>query len=149
MNANVLHASGYCWNGTTYLMAYLKSTDGGQHWAYKTLTSGYGFGYAVAVEASNTQNIYVGGSVQDGTAYYGKLFKSTNGGMDFTEIGTSMTSMSGYIYDLATDPQVSGRVYAGAGAGAYRSTDGGNTWTRNTGYVPTPLQFAFVPGAAN
>ncbi|MCX7995451.1 MAG: hypothetical protein N3A65_06755, partial [candidate division WOR-3 bacterium] len=72
-NSSVIYTGGYVYNGTTYVMAVSKSTDGGTTWERDTLTSDYCMCYAIAIDRNNSNIVYVGG-------YNNYLFKTTNGG---------------------------------------------------------------------
>jgi len=145
-NPSILHAAGYRYDQALQmpLLAHLKSTNGGADWTTKELTTTYGYPYAVVVDPANTQVVYVCGHVESGGNYYGKVFKSSNGGTDFVDKTGVIT---GYVYDLAHDPVTAGKLYAVSGSGIYRTTDGGSTWTRNTGYVPSPERIAICPSS--
>ncbi|KAA0249148.1 MAG: choice-of-anchor A family protein, partial [Chlorobiota bacterium] len=54
----------------------------------------------------------------------GGIYRSTNGGTDWTLINSNMLSV--YIWNLITAP--GGKIYAGTERGIYASTDNGNTW---------------------
>src|SRR5947209_3234014 len=47
---------------------------------------------------------------------------------------TNIGPDGGFVYSLAVDPQNSGTVYAGTGAGIFKSQDGGASW-RNSGLM--------------
>jgi len=146
VNPNILHIAAQCWTDSIPLMAYLRSTDGGATWSYKTLTSFYATGRAVAVDPANPQNIYVGGySIQSYYAYP-LVMKSTNGGAEFSDC---TSSISGTVTDLAFHPAASGKLYAVSGAGIYWSTNGGTSWTKNSGYVSSPYEIRFHPQTVN
>lgn len=134
---SVVHCAGYFWDNvlSTPRCFHAKSTNGGTSWSVKTLTTDYGWGYAVCLDPTNPQTVYVGGMALVGTSYPGKVFKSTNGGTDFVD-ATGM--ISGYVYDLAHDPGAAGRLYAATGSGVYRTTDGGGSWTRHSGTLTAP-----------
>ena len=128
----VFHITGYYYDnglGTTRF-GYAKTTDEGLSWSSTILTAGYGYGYGVCVDPTNAQTVYVGGLEQSGQYYYGRVFKSTNGGADFADVSAGI---GGYVYDLAHDPVTAGRLYAVTYAGVYRTSNGGGAWTRNSG----------------
>ncbi|MFH0991592.1 MAG: hypothetical protein V1799_16420 [bacterium] len=143
IKSNTIHASGYHYvSGTTYqsYVAYLNSTNAGASWTTNdillTLSYNEGYGRAIAVDSSDNQTILIGGYVYvlSGSLYngYGKLLRSTNSGVSFSDV---TPSGSGYFYDVAIDPKNSGKAYAASSGGVYRTTDKGLTWLRNNGFV--------------
>ncbi|MEZ4689015.1 MAG: hypothetical protein R3A12_02090 [Ignavibacteria bacterium] len=81
----------------------------------------------------NTDIIYAGAST-------GGVFKSTDGGLSFFSVFDDLAVLP--IGDIAVDPVNSNIVYAGtgeangghnnfAGAGIYKSTNGGQTWNQS------------------
>src|SRR6266540_1715949 len=79
------------------------------------------------------------------------LYRTTNGGATWQLVLAGSTATTGAI-DVAIDPATpsrvyaamwdhqrrpEGRIYGGTGSGIYRSTDGGTTWTRLGGGLPS------------
>ncbi len=63
------------------------------------------------------------GNLLAGT-YGGGIFRSTNGGVEWTQINSNMLSV--YVWSLISVP--GGKIYAGTESGIYATTDNGNTW---------------------
>jgi photosystem II stability/assembly factor-like uncharacterized protein len=126
-NPSTIHGAAYYWDSglQTNLLAYVKSTDGGTSWFAKKITADYGYPYAIAVDPTNAQIVYVCGYCYAGGSYVGKVYKSTNGGTDFVD---KTGVISGYTYDLAHDPVGPANCMQHP-VGAHRTTDGGDTWT--------------------
>ena len=63
----------------------------------------------------------------------GGVFKSTNGGGNWSAVNTGLTDT--YVHALAIDPVTPTTLYAGTeGGGVFKSTDGGGNWSAvNTG----------------
>jgi photosystem II stability/assembly factor-like uncharacterized protein len=93
---------------------------------------------AIAIAPSNPNVIYIGGGqpeprydVQSGRGVY----KSTDGGKSWTDLGLADTKYIGRIWVSPTNPNVVvvgavGHFFGPSDArGIYRSTDGGRTWT--------------------
>ncbi len=91
---------------------------------------------AIAVHPTDPEIVYVG-------AACGGIWKSTNGGQDWLDIGAGMEALS--FGSIAIDPVNPENVYAGTGEtmynfnsvtfdgrGMFKSTDGGDTWTHIT-----------------
>ena len=136
-NPSILHCAGYVYT-TISSGAYFKSTNGGTDWRAVTPTTGEGYFYAAGVDAFNSQLVFVGGYTYD-PSYAGRMFKSTDGGASFSEC---TGSVSGCVYHILCDPSVSGKLFVAADGGVYRSTDAGNTWSVNSGYIPSPRRLA-------
>ena len=121
-NSSVIYTGGYIYNGSTYVMAVSKSTDGGTTWERDTLTTAYSMCYALAVDRNNSNVVYAGG-------YNAYLFKTTNAGVNWF---ASNTGISGTVYDIKISPTNSNILYAGTSSGVFKSTNAGANWT-NTG----------------
>jgi hypothetical protein len=67
----------------------------------------------------------------------GGVFKSTNGGTNWSAVNTGLTNT--YVYALAIDPATPTTLYAGTwGGGVFKSTNGGTNWSAvNTGLTNT------------
>lgn len=102
----------------------------GQNW--ETISGGDG-GY-VAVNKDNTNILY--------SEFTGKsLQRSTNGGQSWVSIYGGVPENSGnyqFIHPFAMDPSNSQRLWYG-GATAFRSDDGGTTWTRASQFLASRI----------
>lgn len=119
-----------------YDMVFIKSTNSGSTWTTTTVlnTGGYCYGWCVAIDPSSPNTIYVGGSERISTTYYPRVYKSTDGGSNFTDVTWAATT-GYYTYSLAVHPTNSNIVYAGTYTdGIYRSTDNGGSWTKVSTY---------------
>jgi photosystem II stability/assembly factor-like uncharacterized protein len=127
-----------------------KTSDGGVTWtpvfdAQPSLAIG-----SIAVDPSDPQTIFVGTGEANwtGDAYFGAgIFRSTDGGATWSQVGTPGQFDGCYIADMAVVPGAAGTVLAavqstgylesptspcvdnGAGSGIWRSIDDGATWT--------------------
>jgi photosystem II stability/assembly factor-like uncharacterized protein len=121
-----------------------RSADGGQTWEHLGLETSGAFG-RIAVHPTNPDVIYAAASgnlfVPGGER---GLYRSTDGGDTWERILEGANATTGAA-DLSIDPAnpdnilvtmwdhhrtPDARIYAGEGSGLYRSTDGGETWTR-------------------
>lgn len=120
----------------TYQGGVYKSTDQGKTWLNvggdiqpKAIT------YAIEVDPGDEDRVYLasrGNSNYGQAPWSGILYKSTNGGLDWTP---SLSNVGGeeqqdWAYDLAIHPLQTNVIYAATHEhGAYRSTDFGNSWS--------------------
>lgn len=123
-------------------MGLLKSTDGGQTWqnANGSGENALRVTNVTAIAFHPTQNnvILAGGQIfcDEGAAYYGGLFRSTDGGATWTRV------LSRAVNDLIADPENPGVFYTTMGRwrhaedGVYKSVDGGETWNRLENTIP-------------
>jgi photosystem II stability/assembly factor-like uncharacterized protein len=115
-----------------------KTDDAGRTWNSLFDKGGSSAIGAIAIAPSNPDVIYIGGGqpeprydVQSGRAVY----KSTDGGKTWTDLGLSDTKYVGRIWVSPTDPNLVvvaavGHFFGPSDArGIYRSTDGGRTWS--------------------
>src|SRR5882724_10749262 len=123
-----------------------KTTNGGTTWTPLTDRQASTAIGSIALDPSNSSTIYVGTGEENfsGDSYYGAgIFKSTNGGSTWTQSCGPFcgpVAKDGYygggarIGGLAVHP-TNGQILLAAVAllsqdGVYRSTTGGNSWTR-------------------
>jgi photosystem II stability/assembly factor-like uncharacterized protein len=125
--AATVMATCYQYVGSYYHAGFLKSTNSGGSWTILTLSADTSFGFGLAVDPSNPNNIYVCGYRQNAGTSCPVLYKSTDGGSVFAPI----TNLPGgaYCHSVAVHQTNSNYVYAGTNAGIYRSTDAGAAWT--------------------
>ena len=104
-----------------------KSADGGTNWtpANAGIKQGYGV-VSMAFDPRTPANVYAATSPYEcGSRETIGIFKSTDGGLDWSDVGAGIGCLSA----IAVDPQNPGTVYAGTQYnGVVRSTDGGATW---------------------
>ncbi len=94
---------------------------------------------AVAVDPNNPDHVWVGTGEQNSrnsTSFGGGVFKSTDGGQTWENVGLEKTM---HISQIIIDPRNANTVYVGAlgqlwgfnqERGVYKTTDGGKTWTQ-------------------
>ena len=99
-----------------------RTTDGGQHWSRSNIPSIWTAG--VAVDPVNPDRVFVAGDRS--------LHRSRDGGQTWdVATGNVHGIFCGTVSDVAIDPDDPQRVYLGVHrSGVWRSTDGGDHWTR-------------------
>jgi uncharacterized repeat protein (TIGR01451 family) len=116
----------------------LRTTNGGGTWTQIGVADLTGENiWGVAPRGNTIVAASTGGTNSPSAAGQGGIFRSTDGGTSFTRLsgnGTSGLPNVG-VYDLASDPSNSARLYAGTQSGIFRSTDTGATWTNVTNQV--------------
>ncbi len=123
------------------------SNDFGSTWTKITsgiyIPSGYtaGNGARIAVSPADSNRVYFAFVAKNGT-----IFKSTDGGLNFTNVKdtimpnltsydntTTSTSQGNYNFAIGTDPVNPNILYLSA-HNQWKSTDGGATWTQLTNW---------------
>jgi photosystem II stability/assembly factor-like uncharacterized protein len=115
-----------------------KTTDGGASWTPLTDMIANLAVVSLALDPSNPNIIYAGtgefsgsGEKDLGTGVRGAgIFKTTDGGMNWTHLANTNSSNFYYVNKLVVSPNTGQRVYAATGTGVWRSTDGGTNWTK-------------------
>jgi photosystem II stability/assembly factor-like uncharacterized protein len=136
-----------------------KSTDGGAHWTHLGLRDGQQIG-KIAVDPRDANRLYVAvmGHPYGPNAERG-VYRSLDGGATFERV--LFTDENAGAFDVTIDPSDARTLYASlwsarqppwettaggsferipSGSGLYKSTDGGTTWTRLEGGLPTQAQ---------
>lgn len=120
-------------SGNKYIVALHKSTNGGTSWETYKACNNEGVANAVAVNPDNDKTIYLGGYQKKNNKYLGALFKSTNGGKKFKEIGKKQFSQRwNYIGNIAVDPFSPDTVYVCNDNQLFKSTNAGSSWKEIT-----------------
>lgn len=120
-NPNVIYASGEKYSDYIY-----KSTDGGQTWEKKYVTS-FVRSCPIASDPANPDIVYAGG---------GQLYRSTNGGEKWEKVDAGFNNYSAHVSSIVFNPENSQIIYCtkselGTGNdGVYKSADGGENWVR-------------------
>jgi photosystem II stability/assembly factor-like uncharacterized protein len=136
---------------STYGDGVYKSTDQGRTWTHAGLAPTRQIA-AVRVHPQNPDVVYVAaqGDRWKGTPDRG-VYRTRDGGANWTKVLAGANATSG-ANDLAMDPTNPRILYAafwdhqrepwyvrsgGSGSGLWKSTDGGDTWTRLTQGLPS------------
>jgi len=115
-----------------------KSTDRGQNWTQINNGLPYSEGnYSVAISSNYTTDgtVFVGLSGWP-TPVGAGIYKSTNGGQNWTQINNGLPSTAVHytgVSSIAISPNYAtdATVFAGTNYGIYKSTDGGQNWTQS------------------
>ncbi|HVT58410.1 MAG TPA: hypothetical protein VHR45_08415 [Thermoanaerobaculia bacterium] len=111
-----LGSGGYASSGGVYA-----SSDGGQSWQLRSTGLPLALGGAVlALDAHDPDTAYTG-------FYDGEVFKTFDAGGHWGRLVINVDP--GFLHALAVDPFRSQTVYLGSDRGAFKSADGGATWT--------------------
>jgi photosystem II stability/assembly factor-like uncharacterized protein len=141
-NPNVMYI-GTAWGGIW------RTQDGGNNWTPlfdHAPSLGIGEPAAIAIDPIDTSIIYAGTSNREGSQFSGAatqpgagLFKSTDGGASWIQLGSSYPSsapsnasifFNQSINVVIVDPANNQIVYLASNFGLFRSTDGGFNWTQ-------------------
>ncbi len=121
-----------------------KSTDEGASWIQhivKDNVNNDSLPHERAVVVFGKDSLYVGGSITDIDTTGGALFKSTDGGLTWTQVQPGLAIRSSVI-SIAISPNSpdSSLIIGTAVKGVYKSTNGGVNWTQiNGGGTLNPL----------
>ena len=123
-NPNVMYAAGV--TGGVW-----KTTNGGASWTpLADLIANIAVS-ALAFDPRNSNVIYAGTGEGITGAFRGAgIFKSSNGGATWTQLGSTGTADFYFVNDLVISPTNNQRIYAATTTGVWRSTDGGASWTK-------------------
>ncbi len=118
----------------------LKTADGGASWSViNTGLTNHLMVNSLAIDPADSRIVYAGtggagggggGATGSSDAVAGGIFKTTDGGVSWSEIHTGLTISQ--VSSLVIDPSNSQVLYAGFGSGGdgvLKTTDGGVSWT--------------------
>ncbi len=110
-----------------------KTTNGGASWTpVSDLIANLAVN-SMAMDPANPNILYAGtgeGYSNGGAVRGAGIFKTTDGGANWSRINSTNTTDFHYVNDLVVSPNNSNRIYAATRTGVWRTTDGGNTWTK-------------------
>jgi len=129
-------------------MAVCYSSDGGSNWERVELTSTRGYVYALAIHPNNPDIVLAGGYCHNGSSYVGKIFRTADGGVHWTDVSQGIDENYNYVYNLIFDSNSPNIVYAGSIKGIYKSVDGGTSWNNLNTEVRNVYGLAINPYAS-
>jgi photosystem II stability/assembly factor-like uncharacterized protein len=110
-----------------------KSTNGGGSWTtISALAQGFNC-HELEIAPSNNQYIYA--------SWDNKLFRTTDGGLNWNMISPGYTNRINYIDVHPTDPD---RVVLASSAGIYETTNGGSNWVDISNNLPNITYFCAI-----
>ncbi len=125
-------------------MCIRKSTDAGLTWdLLEEFGTDYGACNAIAVAPSQSTVVYAVGNAYG----EGRVYRSANAGADWQDVTGNLGTLAGDYWSPAAvlvHPDNANRVYVGAYAGVFLTTDGGATWSA-TGQIYSVSDLAFSP----
>lgn len=129
-------------NGNAFVTVLDPNQAGAAQLKYSSFigsTNSFSEGRGVAVDGSGKPYVLgltqaddfpvTGGVVQNTSGGGGGVFRSTDGGANWTLNGSTANGLlTDFVGSLAIDPAATLTVYAGTADGVFRTTDGGTTW---------------------
>ncbi|MCX6132553.1 MAG: T9SS type A sorting domain-containing protein [Ignavibacteriales bacterium] len=119
-----------------------RSTDGGKAWSFRRYPNsliGETIIYAVTVDPSDSNIVYVGGTLShgDGSAEP-VLLKTTNNGVTWSSL---LMFQGTTVYDVRCHPQTPSTIYVATDAVTFVSTDRGISWNpKVAGWLSRPAR---------
>ncbi len=110
-----------------------KTTDGGASWTPLTDLIANITVNSLAMDPTNPEVIYAGtgqGTSSQSAQRGAGIFKTTNGGANWTYLTNTNNSDFYYVNDLVISPNNNQRIYAGTRTGVWRSDNGGVNWVQ-------------------
>jgi len=133
-NPSVMVVAGYKRIGNNYYGLLLKSTDGGNNWtdiSSSVDASPNGNFYAVAIDPTDPDRVYVGGYCYSyfGFPYY--IYRSESRGRT-GELFWTRAAIDSYAFSIGIDPTEPSNIYAAGLNTICISTDYGQTWVTHS-----------------
>ncbi len=125
------------------------TTDGGQNWSPKTDGLGITGIWSMAVDPNDVNTIYISTNVGGSGNYSIGIFKTTDGGDNWSPTGYALDITSTYtrVHKLLINPSNTDMLFAATSVGLLKSTDGFQTYkTVLTGNI---TDIEFKPGDPN
>lgn len=121
---------------------FWKTTDAGNSWINLSSNMPTLGVSSILIDPTDPNTIYLGSGDRDGSDAPGLgVFKSTNGGVTWTQINNTMGNVTvGAMIMHPSDPST---ILAATSGGIYKTTNGGSSWTLvcNTGNAHKDIKF--------
>jgi photosystem II stability/assembly factor-like uncharacterized protein len=125
--------------------SFFRSTDMGDTWSAITLPGTNSGGGRLGVSKADANRLYVTFVGNHGAGLTSPVYKSTDAGLTFTTVkpadkynlngyDENGSGQGNYNYGMTVDPTNADNVWV-CGHCIFRSTDGGETWTRKTSWA--------------
>jgi photosystem II stability/assembly factor-like uncharacterized protein len=128
-NPSVMYVAGYKRIGNDSYGLLLKSSDGGNSWtdiSSSVNTSPRGYFYAVAIDPTDEERVYVGGYYYNFGPYYSVYCSQSTGSTG--ELSWRRVSIDSYAFSLGIDPTEPSNIYASGIKTVFISRDYGRSW---------------------
>lgn len=140
---SIVHAAAYRYNGSTWVLCAMKSTNGGATWSYMDLNSVQTYVTDMAIATTDPNLLFISGYSYTGSSYVPLLYRSTDAGATWSNVTPAGASSDYYGNSVAVSPVDADIVLFGTLYGLHRSTDGGSTWTKvSTNYYFYGISFS-------
>jgi photosystem II stability/assembly factor-like uncharacterized protein len=127
-----VYAATYRYNGSAWVLAFMKSTNSGSTWSYVNVGPTDSYGQSISVSQANPNLMFLSGYIYTGSTYQPVVYRSTDGGTSWSDVTPAGTTAEYYSYSVAVSPTDQNLVLFATYYNIYRSTDGGTTWTKVT-----------------
>jgi photosystem II stability/assembly factor-like uncharacterized protein len=127
--SNTLFGTGYRYNGSTWVLCFMKSTTGGASWTYTDIGAADTYGQAISVSQTDPNVIFITGYAYTGTTDQPIVYRSIDGGSNWTDVTPAAAATDYLSYSIAVSPTDKNLVLLGTYYNMWRSTDCGASWT--------------------
>jgi WD40 repeat protein len=124
-------------------MAICKTNNGGDYWTRQVVSTDFSSFTCFQRHPTNSDTIFLG--AYSGTQYFGKIYRSTNGGTTLDEMSINVTEDWSEINCIAFDPTNTKNLFAGGNRGVYKSVNKGLNWTKLSNYFYSISAIVFDP----
>ena len=120
-----------------------KSINGGKNWTAMNTGLTDTNVLVIAINPQTPDTLYTGTYTYSEGVFVGGVFKSTDGGTNWTPMNSGLTNT--YVNTIAINPQAPDTLYAGTDSGVFKSTNGGTDWTAINSALTNTYSLAISP----